>query len=153
MASGALLCEQSPATSARIEQRGVAGHQQHALVAGGERVADPDRRRLRLALLLGVAQHLNPLAEGGGLGHAVGGDDDHGIEALDVAQRAEHVGEHRLGERLARARAEQTGETLLRRGEALDRKDGDRSHEARREGCSVATSSGGVPVPPAASAA
>ena len=71
-----------------------------------------------------------PFAERRRLGDPIGGDDRDGVEPLHVPQRAEHVGEHRLRERLARAAAEQAAEALLGGAEALDREDRDGAHRA-----------------------
>ncbi len=121
----------------RVEQRGVARHEQHSVEAACLGVADADHRGRRLARLLGVAQHPHPLAEGGCLRHAVGGHHGHRIERSDAAQRGEHVGEHRLRQRLPRAGPERGGEALLGGAEALHGEDRDRAHrrpgESQRE--------------------
>ena len=85
----------------RIEQRRVAGHEQRPLEARGLGVVDARERGGRLARLLIVGQHQRPRALRYRLGGGVGGYNDEPIELRDVAQRAEHVGEHGLRERLA----------------------------------------------------
>ena len=75
---------------------------------GGCRCRPPRTGRPRA-----VAQHAHAAAARRRLGHAVGGHDHDLVEPGDVPQRGQHVGEHRLGERLARAAAERAGQPLL----------------------------------------
>ena len=59
------------------------------------------------------------------------GDDDHAVEAVDRAERVEHVADHRRGELAPVRRADRLAEALLGSAERLDGEDGDGAHRAR----------------------
>ena len=126
----------------RVEQGGVAGDQQHAVVLAGERVANADQRGRGLPGLAAVAKHGHTRLTRLRLGRRVGGHDGRLLYAAHSVQRRENVGEHRLGQQLAGAAIEQGREPLLGGPEALDRQDCDRpDHESR---ASVAATRRGV---------
>src|SRR4051794_38767034 len=70
-----------------------------------------------------------PVARGDRAGSHVGRHDGDALDALRPPQRAEHIREHRLHERPPAAGGQRVGQALLRGVEALDRDDGERSHE------------------------
>ena len=117
-----------PATSSGSSSGVSPGTSSTRVEAARQRVADADQRGRRLARLRGVAQHLHALAERRRLGDPIGRDDRHRVEPRHAPQRGQHVGEHRLRQRLSRAGAERGGEALLGRAEALDWEDRDGAH-------------------------
>ena len=104
-----------------------------ALLPGDCPLLDPDERRRGLACVRGVGQDEHPVGPRGGFRCVVGGHDRDRVESRHTADRAEHVGEHRLCEGLPRARAERPGQALFRGAEAFYWKNRKRSHSARRE--------------------
>ena len=123
----------------RVEQRTVPGQQGDA--AGSERLGadDPQRRRLRVADVLGIAEDLERravalarAAERDPLGPPLAGDHDHPLDQLGAGRGGQHVGEHRLDERRAPRPVEGFEEPLLGGAEALHRDDRRGSHRSAR---------------------
>ena len=89
---------------ARIQQRAVAGQQDDALGAVGFGQGDPGQRRLEWPPSLGSGTTSAPAVGGQLLGDRVAADDDRALDAARLADRLQHVGDHRRRQVAALAR-------------------------------------------------
>ena len=139
----------------RVEQRAVAGEQDDAGRARRLGARDPGQRRLDVAARRrgrGRPRRRPPAASS--CGARVAADDDRALDRARLADRLQHVVEHRRHQRRAPLAVDAGGEALLRRGEALHREDRGRLQPAgearRRSRARCAPAGRGRPRPPSA---
>ena len=124
----------------RAHERRVPGHEHDAVVALRERVPDADRAPPRNGPPRSLSRStVTRSAAAADSADAVGRHDRDRVELGHAPERAEHVREHRLRQRLARPGAERLGEPLLCGTEALYWKDRERSHLPDRTGARETT--------------